>query len=188
MDITGYPDACPSWEKLLNVGASMNELYVSPAAAACWGAGTEIVLTSHTRSDDGHQVVKVLSSDPTTGKIVLDSTIVRPITLIDSPDFAVEIASLNRPVVFEAESTGNFGGHLMIFHTQTPQHIEGVEIRHFGQQGLLGRYPLHFHKCDDSPLSIVKKNVVRNSFQRGYVIHGTNKVTLEGNVAYDIVG
>ena len=42
--------------------------------------------------------------------------------------------------------------------------------------------------CNDSPDSLVKKNVVRDSKQRGYVVHLTNNVTLEENVAYDITG
>lgn len=137
---------------------------------------------------DDRQVVTVQSTDPATGQIVLTGPITKTISLVDNADFAVEIASLNRPVVFEGEPNGVFGGHLIVFHTQTPQHIEGVEIRNFGQQGLLGRYPLHFHKCDDSPYSIVKKNVVRNSNQRGYVIHGTNQVTIENNVAFEVIG
>ena len=189
LDIKGYLESCPSWEKLIAVSSTaLNELTVSPEAAACWGPGTELVITSHTRSMEDRQVVTVVSSDTTTGKVVLAETIAKPITLEDSLDFAVEIASLTRPVVFEGEVDDSVGGHLIVFHTQTPQHIEGVEIRHFGQQGILGKYPVHFHGCHDSPGSIVKNNVVRESLQRGFMIHGTNQVTLIGNVAFDIVG
>ena len=36
--------------------------------------------------------------------------------------------------------------------------------------------------------SIVKNNVVRDSLQRCYVIHGSHKVTIESNVAFDTFG
>ena len=49
-------------------------------------------------------------------------------------------------------------------------------------------YPLHFHMCGDSYGSIVAKNVVTNSLQRCFVIHGTNGVTIDDNVAYKTRG
>merc|ERR1712232_286346 len=167
------------------------EVEVSSAAAGCWKPGTEVLLTSHTRSMKDQQVRTIESSDATTGIIRFTRPIERPISKADHPDFAIEIASLNRRIVFEASSDANdefIGGHLVVHHTAVKQHIEGVEIRNFGQQGRLGKYPLHFHMCGDSPESLVKKNVVRNSNQRCYVVHLTNNVTLEENVAYDNFG
>lgn len=148
------------------------------------------MLTSHTRNWDGEQVATVSGYDPDTGMITLASPIDKPITLADSSDFAIEVASLTRRVVFEADSDAThdaLGGHFVVHHMSAHQHIEGVEIRNFGQQGILGKYPLHFHMCGDNP-STVKKNVVRDSNQRCYVIHMTNNVTLEDNVAYDTFG
>lgn len=40
----------------------------------------------------------------------------------------------------------------------------------------------------DHPNSIVSKNLVRNSKQRCVVIHGTDSILVEENVAYDTVG
>lgn len=163
---------------------------VSPQAAACWSDGTEIVLSSHTKFSRNRQVATVVSADTLSGILTLDRGIQKPITVEDHPDFAVEVASLNRPVVFEAESDAGdvlIGGHLIVHHTSVAQHIEGVEIKNFGQQGILGRYPLHFHMSGNS-LSSVNRNVVRDSNQRCYVIHGTNDVTLQDNVAFNTVG
>jgi hypothetical protein len=42
--------------------------------------------------------------------------------------------------------------------------------------------------CGDSYGSIVAKNVVTNSLQRCFVIHGTNGVTIDDNVAYKTRG
>eukprot|EP00526_Cylindrotheca_closterium_P003088 CAMPEP_0113602820 /NCGR_PEP_ID=MMETSP0017_2-20120614/955_1 /TAXON_ID=2856 /ORGANISM="Cylindrotheca closterium" /LENGTH=1570 /DNA_ID=CAMNT_0000511183 /DNA_START=2723 /DNA_END=7435 /DNA_ORIENTATION=+ /assembly_acc=CAM_ASM_000147 len=169
----------------------VNDIQVTPAAARCWKPGTEILLTSHTRSYHDQQVRTIVSSDANTGTIALDEPITKPVSLADHSDFAIEVASLNRRIVFDAESDATddaIGGHVVIHHTSVGQHIEGVEIRNFGQQGRLGKYPIHFHMSSDSPDSLVKKNVVRNSNQRGYVVHLTNNVTFEENVAFDITG
>ena len=192
-----------------------NDIVVSPKAAECWTPGTELLLTSHTRWSADRQIVTVTATDTATGTLTLDAPIAKPITLADSPDFAIEVASLNRSVVLDAERDANMlGGHLMVHNTDLPQTISGVAIYNFGQQGVLGRYPLHFHFCGDSPGSLVKNNVVyvfvlfrgypvllfhrfshdfflshrRDSTQRGYVIHATNNVTLEDNVALDVEG
>ena len=138
------------------------EIKVSPKFAQCWPAGTELLLTSHTRWSDDRQIVSVSASDPATGTLTLSSPIQKPISLADSADFAIEVASLTRRIVFDSDRDPGtqWGGHFWVHNTPTPQTISGVEIRNFGQQSLLGRYPLHFHFCGDSPGSIVSKNVV----------------------------
>ena len=50
------------------------------------------------------------------------------------------------------------------------------------------RYPIHFHFCGDVPGSAVLRNVIRQSNQRCVVVHGTNKLRIEMNVAYDTKG
>lgn len=163
------------------------KLVVSRESAECWGPGTELVLTSHTQYDGDRQLATVEEVDVVNGIIYLSRNISRPLTFSEHGDFGIEVASLNRPVVFEAESHQDddlIGGHLIIFGTSTLQHLEGVEIRNFGQQGLLGRYPAHFHFCGDATGSVMKKNVVRQSNQRCYVIHQTDSVLIEDNVAF----
>lgn len=141
----------------------INQIVVSPEAAKCWQPGVELLLTSHTKDYNDRQVVTVESVDVDMGIVVLNQTIEKPVTLEDHEIFAVEVASLTRPVIFEAESNSDnelIGGHLIVFGTPTPQHLEGVEIRNFGQQGRLGRYPTHFHFCGDSYGSVMRRNVV----------------------------
>jgi hypothetical protein len=139
------------------------EIQVSPAAADCWKPGTEVLLTSHTRSQTDQQVAVIKSRKGTSNFLRFADTIERPLSVANHPDFAVEVALLNRRIVFEADDDAGdefIGGHLVVHHTSSAQHIEGVEIKNFGQQGRLGKYPLHFHMCGDSPGSLVKKNVV----------------------------
>lgn len=81
------------------------------------------------------------------------------------------------------------GGHLIIYHTPgVAQRLEGVEIRDFGQQGNLGRYPIHFHMSGDVDGSVVRNNVVANSRQWCIVVHGSHKVRVKNNVAFASFG
>ena len=48
--------------------------------------------------------------------------------------------------------------------------------------------PIHFHMYGNVAGSIVRKNVVRDSNQRCYVIHGTDEVAVEDNIAFDSYG
>lgn len=68
--------------------------------------------------------------------------------------YGVEVALLTRRFTLEPKDNNNLiGGHTIIFHTpHVAQNIKGVEFRRFGQQGNIGRYPLHFRKCEDSGL------------------------------------
>lgn len=160
-----------------------------------WTVGAEIVITSHTRNPDDAQVrtIVAVSTAPKSGYSTykLNAPIFRPTTIVESPDMAVEVALLSRNIVFEggSDTTTYHGGHFMIFHTPIIiQVIEGIEITNFGQQGLLGRYPIHFHYCDDVTGSIIRKNSIRQSNQRCVVVHGTNHLRIEENVAFDTKG
>ena len=46
------------------------------------------------------------------------------------------------------DSSDNHGGHLIVMHTpNVAQKLEGVELNHMGQQGILGRYVSSFLLC-----------------------------------------
>ena len=79
---------------------------------------------------------------------VYESNLSDPNTIANElPELAAEVASLNRPVKFDSieDSNDNHGGHLIVMHTpDVAQNVEGVEINHFGQQGILGRYVSSF--------------------------------------------
>jgi hypothetical protein len=51
-----------------------------------------------------------------------------------------------------------------IFMTHEPQALFGVEFSNLGQQGTLGRYPVHFHLCgkyvDSAPLPLPLPSLV----------------------------
>jgi len=174
------------------INVNNNQIHLSQKVAECWTPGSEIMITSGTLMPNGHQIATIESTDPATGTLKLTSSIDAVSTLTSDPNHAVEVALLSRRIIFEADDDEDddlIGGHLIVLMTpDVVQHIEGVEIRNFGQQGNLGRYPIHFHLCNNSFGSVVKKNVVRQSNQRCYVIHGTNGVLIEDNVAFDNFG
>ena len=196
VNIHGIPNATPAWTKLYDVVGTSNNpstILVTNSVIGKWGVGAQILLTPHTRVWNQNQVrtIKSITASGSHAAIELDSPILRPTTTIDSADFAVEVALLSRNIVFEGstDSTVSHGGHFMIMHTPTVlQTIEGVDLRNFGQQGLLGRYPIHFHFCGDVAGSIVSKNTIRQSNQRCVVVHGTNKLRIQENVAFDTKG
>jgi len=109
--------------------------------------------------------------------------------MVESLEFAVEVALLSRNIIFEGGTNLQDGGHFWIMHTPSvAQTIEGIDIQHFGIQGTLGRYPIHFHFSGDVSGSVVTKNTIRHSHQRCVVVHGSDNVLVEDNVAYDNFG
>jgi hypothetical protein len=174
----------------------LRSIIVDAAVNGKWAPGSEILITSHTTKWDGHQVrtivkVSTFGSDGKYVSLSLNNAIDRPTTILDSPDFAVEIALLSRNIVFQGGSDANVlhGGHFWIIQTpKVQQYIEGIDFQNFGQQGSLGRYPIHFHLCGDVTGSIVIKNTIRLSNQRCIVVHGTNNLRIESNVAFNTKG
>ena len=137
--ISGLPRDCPSWTVLRDVirsGGDAGEgegdivaLVVDGSVDACWGVGSEVLITSHTRDPRDGQVRRILSAATRGGAeggrrgstddapvaatttLELDGPpILSPTTAADSEDFAVEVALLSRNVVFEAlEGDGGDG-------------------------------------------------------------------------------
>mmetsp|Transcript_40882 Transcript_40882/g.128094 ORF Transcript_40882/g.128094 Transcript_40882/m.128094 type:complete len:1750 (-) Transcript_40882:409-5658(-) len=159
----------------------------------CWGPGAEVLVTTHTINYEDSQLATIESVDAN-GVITLSSPVHKPITVEDDAMTAVEVALLSRNIVFSAAEDDVddplHGGHFIVMGTGAPvvQKIVGVETRGNGQQGKLGKYPLHFHMCGSVAGSTLSKNSVRNTKQRGIVVHGSDDLHLEENVLYDTRG
>jgi hypothetical protein len=99
---------------------------------------------------------------------------------------AVGLLSRNIVVRGAADSEANaFGGHVMVMAGGNAQ-ISGVELTKMGQRGRLGRYPMHWHVAGDRSGNYLMSSAIHDSFQRAAVVHSTNNVSIDGNVAYDI--
>lgn len=62
----------------------------------------------------------------------------------------------------------------------TAAHLEGVELKHMGQQ-LVGQYPIHFHLAGDvdenggyDPPTYVRDLSIHHTFSRCVTVHGSN--------------
>lgn len=160
--------------------------------ASAWAPGAEILVTSHTRAWDEHQVRRIVSvaiSDPGFVLIRLDAPIVVPTTVVEHPVFAAEVALLSRNILLKSNDNSLMGGHFEIRRTLSgPQQVIGVEIAGFGQPGMDGRFPLHIFYTPSIDGSIIAKNTVRQSKQRCIVLRGANSFIVEDNIGFDVMG
>lgn len=114
----------------------------------------------------------------------------------DPGEFAIQTCFLGRygPEI----GTDGFGATIMAHADMSAPRMSGVEsvimrfsnveLFHVGQSFRLGRYAIHFHMSGDLPSSYVRECVIHQSFNRAVNIHGSNYVTVERNVIYDIMG
>ncbi|RUS68707.1 hypothetical protein EGW08_023530, partial [Elysia chlorotica] len=80
-----------------------------------------------------------------------------------------------------------FGGHLKVLLNGTA-HLQGFEAVHLGQQANLGRYPIHFHLCDDVSGMYVKQVSVVDSLSRCVTIHTSDGLEVAEMVCYMHLG
>jgi hypothetical protein len=94
-----------------------------------------------------------------------------------------EVANLSRNVVVESANK-TIRGHTM-YHRYSAGAISYAEFRHLGKEGILGRYPLHYHLCGDTMRgSYVIGASIWDSANRWLAIHGTNYLIVRDNVGY----
>jgi G8 domain/FG-GAP-like repeat/Right handed beta helix region len=83
---------------------------------------------------------------------------------------------------------GRFGGHMM-FMPGSKVYLQNIEVTGMGQQGMLGRYPVHWHLNQDASTgNFIRNSTIHDTFQRGLVIHQSNGVRAEGNVIFNTPG
>jgi cell surface hyaluronidase len=108
-----------------------------------------------------------------------------------SVDERGEVALLSHNVTIEGEaasSADGIGGQVVVMSGGTAR-LEGVELTRMGQRGILRRYPIHFHMLGEAGAgSYLKNSSLHHTFNRCVTVHGTNQLTLSGNVCYDHIG
>jgi hypothetical protein len=103
-------------------------------------------------------------------------------------DQRASVSLLTRNIVLKGDAASDaakFGGHVMIMANGHAQ-VSGVQFDRMGQLGVKGRYPIHWHIAGDRVGNYVINSSISTSHQRAYVVHSTNHVLIEGNVAYDV--
>jgi hypothetical protein len=119
-------------------------------------------------------------------RLVLD----RPLTHAHagSGPFRGAVANLSRNVVVESADPARARGHTM-YHRHSAGAISYAEFRHLGMEGVLGRYPIHFHLCGDTMRgSYVQGASVWDSGNRWVTVHGTSYLVVRDCVGYQGVG
>jgi hypothetical protein len=100
----------------------------------------------------------------------------------------VEVANLSRNVIVESADPKKARGHTM-YHRHSTGSISHAEFRHLGKEGVLGRYPLHYHLCGDTMRgSSVIGASIWDSHNRWLAIHGTNHLVVRDCVGYQSMG
>ena len=116
-------------------------------------------------------------------------------------DERAPVGNLSRNIVLQSPdddlwNNEDFGFHVMIMGEGASARIDGVEFRRGGQAGRLRRYPFHWHMLsysgtqtlDDATGQYIRNSTINSSKNRGIVIHGTNGVSVQNNVVFDIRG
>jgi hypothetical protein len=180
-----------SWTKLaanVAVGATTIQLTTAPQA---WRAGDELVIAPSGHDAEDLSRVRIASIAGTT------------VTLQSGVQFAhwgqlqsyggktldqrAEVGLLSRNIVVRGAGDANaekLGGHIMVMDANAQ--LDGVEMRSMGQAGHPGRYPFHWHLSGERANDFVRNSSIHSSFQRAVVVHQTNGVLVENNVAFDI--
>ncbi|WP_034339110.1 G8 domain-containing protein [Deinococcus misasensis] len=203
LDLHGIPQA--AWVRLAQSAAAGSNT-ITLDQAVNWKVGDQIVVTSGDYDP--------LHAEERTIQAISGSTITlsQPLTYghaIGQRSFdgmtvkkQVEVGLLTRNIVVQGQvSTVTFsghtvsskmGGHIMNGHGDVPDggtlRLANVELKNLGQEGKLGRYPVHWHKLSSAAGQYIKNSSIHHSFNRCVTVHATNNVLVDGNFCHDTIG
>ncbi len=184
MDLHGAP-LSRTWVKLgadIEPGASIATL-AEPVTG--WKVGDQVVLTGGPRTGEAASEERTIASLDGTA-ITLD----RPVALAHwgGGEFRSEIANLSRNVMVESATPEGVRGHTM-YHWGSGGSISYARFASLGKEGVLGRYPIHFHLVEDSMRgsSVIGAAIV-DSDNRWVTVHGTQYLVVRDCVGYRSVG
>jgi len=107
-----------------------------------------------------------------------------------------EVANLTRNIVIRGEDddSDNFG-HIIFIESvsATPKkpivRVNWAQFKDLGNAGALGRYPFHLHQAGEldplNPSSFIKNSVIRESANKGIVVHNTENFEVHRNVIHN---
>ncbi len=105
-------------------------------------------------------------------------------------DTRAEVALLSRNIRIQGDTQSEksrFGAHIMIMQGSEGL-FSGVEMHRMGQEGILGRYPFHWHLAGDVRGQYIKNSSIHRSFNRCVTVHGSHNALVQDNVCMDHVG
>jgi cell migration-inducing and hyaluronan-binding protein len=179
-----------TWSKLSKT-AKAGSKDIEVLDAAQWRVGDEIVLasTDFNPRQAERRTITGINGNAITLNEPLQYMHFGEITF--GVDERGEVGVLTRNVKIQAseDAAGSyFGGHIMAMVT-SKMYVEGVELNRMGQHMELARYPIHWHLVGEAGKGQYIRNAsIHDTYNRCVTVHGTNKVRVENNVTYNIVG
>jgi hypothetical protein len=207
MDFHGAPVERP-WVKIGQMARAGEARIVLPHPLEGWKVGDHIIVGGTSRQVGYLGTRKLPTTDslrpnPSTEERTItemkqwggDSKL--QIVYLDKPlkfehralgEYRAEVANLTRNVIVESADPAGPRGHTM-YHRNSAGSISYAEFRHLGKEGVLGKYPIHFHLCGDTMRgSYVQGVSIWDSGNRWVTIHGTQYLVVRDCVGYDSVG
>ncbi|HVQ44820.1 MAG TPA: G8 domain-containing protein [Candidatus Saccharimonadia bacterium] len=202
---------CLTWTRLAATAAAGGTT-LSLQQAVNWRAGDQLILASSTLDPFQSETVTVASRSADGKTITLTAPLANKHTSISTcfsnggnsrcVDERSEVGLLTHNLKVtgpDDATTTHFGGHTATLAGGIMR-LSNTEMYHLGQQGVLGRYPLHFHimtypttaggntMTGDASASSITDVSLHDNFNRQLTIHGSNGLHTSGMVANDTVG
>ncbi len=195
MDFHGAPMQ-HTWLKLENA-ANKGAKSLTVTDNVAWQPGDRIIVTGTVKNSsfkgdgdsyqngDAETEENVVTS--VSGKTIQLQNALKYDHMVDG-EFRADVANLSRNVVIASKEPNGVRGHTM-FHHGSIGGISYAEFAQLGKDGVLARYPIHYHLMGNSirGSSIVGASIW-DSHNRWITIHGTNYLVLRDNVGYQSLG
>ncbi|MCV6586609.1 MAG: hypothetical protein OIF47_13830 [Marinibacterium sp.] len=195
---TGTTEQKQSWAQLSQNAMAGSDRIVLGADTR-WEAGDKIAIAASGFSTHGAETRVITDVAVEGGQLVitLDQPLLNDHLSLHETygpdgkpvDMRAEVALLSRNVTIQGDDDGDgLGGHTMVM-MGAEQYIEGVEYYRMGQEGVLGRYPVHWHKLQTDGAGQYASGIsVHGSYNKGITIHDTNETWVEDTVIFDTLG
>ncbi|MFT4551058.1 MAG: hypothetical protein ACI9UA_002842 [Pseudoalteromonas tetraodonis] len=189
MDFHGAPMS-RTW---LDLGADTKpgdtEVTLSSAVEG-WRVGDDIIVTGDERDgvSDEHFTTEERRIKKINGKVIALDRPLKNAHAGAGEKYRCEVANLSRNVIVESADPDGVRGHTM-HHRHSAGSISYARFAHLGKKDTLGRYPIHFHLCDDSLRgeSVVGVAII-DSHNRWVTIHNTHYMVVRDCIGYGSVG
>jgi hypothetical protein len=183
-----------TWLDLAKDARPGDDRVVLPEAVTGWRAGDEVLLTGakriYARTRRNNPGAFTTETRRVTKIDGLTLHLDRPLAHehLGGGEFRCQVANLSRNVVVESADPKAGRGHTM-YHRHCAGGISYARFAHLGQEGVLGRYPIHYHLAGATMRgsSVVGVAIV-DSHNRWVTIHGTHFLVVRDCVGYRSVG
>lgn len=186
-----------NWTKL-NADAKAGDVRITLSEPTNgWRVGDEVIITgSNTHSYGSFRPGAKRGQQPETELRTIVALEPNAVTLdqplqfphLGSGEFRSEVANLSRNVIVESADPEGVRGHT-VYHRFSRGGISNARFASLGKEGVLGRYPIHYHLAGDTMRgSSVSGTAIVDSHNRWITIHGTQFLVVRDCVGYQCVG